>query len=390
MIRLIIRIFCKRGSAMAKTFYGDDTRPEIDHRINRYTLRCLRIILLAMVLVWILNELHIFIINETLLSHGFLIACIIIGGALIFGRFADLRQSWAKYVLILFTITAITILGICMTYHAVLLSMLPLLIATQYTNRRVLHYSYVLTIISTFVIVMGGYFFGLCDANMLLLTTDPTSHYLNMLQNGRYFESYNLHPWLTLPLYFAFPRCILLTLAIPIIQKITENIHYYESYYTNVRHLSERDEMTGLYNRNKYLNMIEETYPAIDQVGVIFWDVNNLKATNDTLGHDKGDALIINTASIIMALTAANRKAYRVGGDEFVMIVENPQKGELDAVVRKWEELCSLKSQALELDLASAVGYSCGDGKAIKSVIKEADQAMYLDKQQKKSRAVHS
>ena len=148
--------------------------------------------------------------------------------------------------------------------------------------------------------------------------------------------------------------------------------------------------MTGLYNRNKYLNMIEETYPAIDQVGVIFWDVNNLKTTNDTLGHDKGDALIINISSIIMALTAVNRKAYRVGGDEFVMIVENPQKGELDAVVRKWEELCSLKSQALELDLTSAVGYSCGDGKSIKSVIKEADQAMYLDKQQKKSRAVHS
>ena len=46
---------------MAKTFYGDDTRPEIDHRINRYTLRCLRIILLAMVLVWVLNILNIFI-----------------------------------------------------------------------------------------------------------------------------------------------------------------------------------------------------------------------------------------------------------------------------------------------------------------------------------------
>lgn len=372
---------------MFKTIYGDDTRPEIDYRINRYTLKCLRIIQLAILLAWILNTLQIFVVNNILLSKGFLAASIIIIGGLIFSRFADLHRSWVKYVLILITISAITVLGICLTYHTVLLSMLPLLIATQYTDTRVLCYSYILTLISTFVIVMAGYFVGLCDANMLLLTTTSTPYYLDMLQSGQYFDTYNTHPWLTLPLYYAVPRCIMLTLALPVIQKITENIRYYESYYTNVRHLTERDEMTGLYNRNKYLSMIEEAYPAIAKVGVIFWDINNLKTTNDTLGHDQGDALIINAAGIILALTAANRKAYRVGGDEFVMIVENPQKGELKAVVQKWTELSALKSQALDLDLTSAIGYSCGDGRSIKAIIKEADHAMYLDKQQKKSRS---
>ncbi|MGN1171624.1 MAG: hypothetical protein ACI4SZ_08220, partial [Lachnospiraceae bacterium] len=99
---------------MFKTIYGDDTRPEIDYRINRYTLKCLRIILLAILLVWILNTVHIFIVNNILLSRGFLAASIIIAGGLIFGRFADLRGSWVKYVLILITISAITVLGICL------------------------------------------------------------------------------------------------------------------------------------------------------------------------------------------------------------------------------------------------------------------------------------
>ena len=153
----------------------------------------------------------------------------------------------------------------------------------------------------------------------------------------------------------------------------------------SIKQLSERDEMTGLYNRNKFLNMVQEEYPEIDRLCVIFFDVNNLKKVNDTLGHEKGDALIVSVGGMIMTLTDFNKKAYRIGGDEFV-VVENPQEGEVDVLLQKWEDLVASNTGSTNIDLSVAVGYAYGEGKEINQIIKKADQRMYQKKREHKSR----
>lgn len=357
-------------------------RSESDFRINKYTLRCLRILLYAIFAMWLADIFHLFIVDLELLSKGFSVTVCIMLCTLIFGKFADLHKPWVKYVLIFATILSVTVLGITLTYHTLLLSMIPLLIAAQYTDKHTLRFTYVLTLISTFAIVMGGYFWGLCDANMLFLTTNTTSYYRDLANQSIRFDTINTNPWYTLPVYYVLPRSILLTLALPVINKITLNIRYYEKYALQMKQLSEKDEMTGLYNRNKYLDMAKETYPEIDTVAVIFWDVNHLKQTNDSLGHDIGDALLTNVANIITALSDVHRKAYRLGGDEFVMIIENPHEGETETILKKWEELSILKSKAADIEISAAIGCACGKGKDIEAILKEADQTMYQNKQQ--------
>ena len=372
---------------MTKDNFEENKRTEIDYRINLYTIRCLKIMLISVVIMWLLNYFHIFIVNMKLVSQGFGVSCGILLVVLFIASKTDLHHVWVKYFLITSTILGITVLGITLTYHTLLLSIIPLLLATQYADKWTTIYTYVLTLISTFLIVICGYFWGLCDANMLLLTTEPASSYVKLFDNGVYLGETNSNPWYTLIMYFVVPRCALLSLTLPVIQSISRNILNYEKYAVDMKKLSERDEMTGVYNRNKYLSMIENEYPKVEDVAVLFCDVNNLKEVNDNEGHDKGDILITNVAQIILSLTDSNKKAYRIGGDEFVLIVENPKEGELERLLEKWHELIELKSKAASLDLSAAIGYASGKGKDIEEIVQRADEKMYDNKSKQKKLA---
>ena len=233
---------------------------------------------------------------------------------------------------------------------------------------------------------MLGYYWGVCDANMLLLTTGPMSMYVNLADGKAYFGEINPNPWYTLMMYYVIPRCILFTLALPIIQSISRNILNYEKFAVDMKQLSERDEMTGLYNRNKFLNMMSEEYPAYDKLAVIFMDVNNLKQVNDQFGHDKGDELIANVGRCILNLTDVNKKAYRIGGDEFVIIVENPKDDEVDKILKKWCDLVDLMVRSTSMELSAAIGYATGAGKDIEKLINQADKRMYIDKKRQKKK----
>lgn len=357
---------------------------ELDYRVNKYTVKCLKITVVGMLLVWLADLLHIFIVNFQLLTLGMLTASAITFGAIVFAKFVDLHKYWVKYVLIFLTVLSITILGITLTYHTVLLSVLPLLLATQYSNKRMIIYTYILSIVSIYLIVMGGYWWGLCDANMLTLTTEQTRYYFDGAANAIHFSVPDANPWIVLPLYYVVPRSLLLLLLLPVIQSISANITECEMYAVTMKNRSENDDMTGLFNRNKYMQMKEEYYPAVDTVGVIFWDVNNLKQTNDTLGHRQGDFLINTTAHMIKKLQNANRIAYRIGGDEFVMIVSNPKEDELKEILHRWDEMVKETVTGSKIPYSVAMGMAVGAGKNIDDVVKQADEQMYRKKTEQK------
>lgn len=95
--------------------------------------------------------------------------------------------------------------------------------------------------------------------------------------------------------------------------------------YSILRYLEEvalMDHLTGLYNRNAYIEMVErlvkeENMPLLIIVG----DVNNLKQINDTQGHLCGDSLLKKIADIIKETKPNGSFAMRIGGDEFVLLM---------------------------------------------------------------------
>ncbi len=128
--------------------------------------------------------------------------------------------------------------------------------------------------------------------------------------------------------------------------------------------------------------MVSMYYPNVDNITVIFWDLNNLKIINDTYGHEYGDKALSALASVLYAHSDEQcRRVYRFGGDEFVMIIDNPHDGEADRIISAVKDELVKCSYDISIEISSAVGVAFGNGSDIIEIVKNADSAMYADKQ---------
>lgn len=380
-------------SFFKKKIKGEES--EVDYSIdyesleghsNRFTVRCLLITYFFMALMWLLDLLGIFIVDKGLMNYGFFLLSFLVLLLIAICKLVGYNKPWLKYVIIIFAVLMTDVLAVVLTYHIVIASVLPLIYAIQYSDKKLLFFSYGMSVIGIFASVMAGYYFGLCDANMVLLTTGPLKDYVDA--NGvAHFGPVNANPWLTLPLFYAFPRCVILLALIPVLLHVSNGMAMRELRGLYLQRMSEIDDMTQLYNKNKYLKMVKETYPKVDKVGVVFWDVNGLKATNDTLGHVMGDKLIASIADSIRGFTNDKCRAYRIGGDEFILICEGENELKMNEIANEWKKKVEELNLTSEIQLSAAIGYAAGEGKNIGAVIKLADDRMYANKvEQKKQR----
>lgn len=174
---------------------------------NKYVLKCFTVTMILYFITFLLNFLGIFIIDKNIMRGGFIPSLIIYFIVYITSRFISLSDKRTKYFILLSVIVVFTIIGISITYHVVLVPLLPFLYATLYSSKKVMRYVYVLTVCSTILVVYGGYYFGLCDANMALLTTQRVQEYIS---NGQFtLTEINPNPALNLMLFFVVPRCLI-------------------------------------------------------------------------------------------------------------------------------------------------------------------------------------
>ena len=173
---------------------------------NTYVMKCFTITMTLYFIIYVLNILGIFIINNTLMHIGFWTAAVIYILLFLIAKAMSFSNEKTKFVILFGTVLVITVIGVTITYHVVLLSVLPFLYATLYSSKKVLRYVYALTVVSTFVIVYGGYYWGLCDANMALLTTTRLVEYVSEGQFN--LTTINENPFWNLLLFFVIPRCL--------------------------------------------------------------------------------------------------------------------------------------------------------------------------------------
>lgn len=139
--------------------------------------------------------------------------------------------------------------------------------------------------------------------------------------------------------------------------------------------LSHYDTLTGLRNRNSYVETIdrlERLKP--NALGVIYIDLNGLKEANDKFGHKFGDDLLTDTGRIIAKFF--HDEAYRIGGDEFVIILSNLK---YDEFKQRLHELKKTFKNNKTINVS--LGYVYDEKpKNIEAVITKADHNMYLEK----------
>lgn len=103
--------------------------------------------------------------------------------------------------------------------------------------------------------------------------------------------------------------------------------------------LALHDELTGLYNRAFYSQYLTNNNLQQKNCYIVMLDVNNLKQCNDTIGHEGGDQLIINSAHLIQRAFEPKGNCVRMGGDEFCVILRNCFENECKTYVKRFDEL---------------------------------------------------
>ena len=147
---------------------------------------------------------------------------------------------------------------------------------------------------------------------------------------------------------------------------------------------SKIDVLTGLPNRRFYENDLKEHMEEGMKVNLIYMaiDLNGLKEVNDHYGHEAGDKIIIGAARCIEKCFGDKGKAYRIGGDEFVVIL-HAEKNEMEEMINAFEESMKKWSEENDLALTASYGYVClkeYPELSITELAKKADNKMYESK----------
>ncbi len=158
-----------------------------------------------------------------------------------------------------------------------------------------------------------------------------------------------------------------------------------------------RDSLTGLRNTMSYCAWVAKFDDEIKgknaDFGVIVLDINNLKTTNDMYGHAVGDKLIIAAAKVI-ADTFKNCPVFRIGGDEFLVVLQNDDLKNYEEPLNQLAENCTntfVEEADHKIPVRIASGFARFDldsDSRFLDVFKRADDAMYENKSKIKSNKV--
>jgi diguanylate cyclase (GGDEF)-like protein len=164
-----------------------------------------------------------------------------------------------------------------------------------------------------------------------------------------------------------------------------------KAYIGDLNDLAYADALTSLHNKGAFNYYMEGLRAQMSEpegnlaFAVVAFDCNNLKAINDEFGHDKGDIHLQVTTQIICE-TFDHSPVFRVGGDEFVAVLQGEDYENRDALLRAFDEACAKTRSTAEdawkkVDIARGMAvYDPGEDNAVDDVARRADKLMYENK----------
>lgn len=369
------------------TNFGEHYNEELAQQeieINKKTLREMVGAFIVLTAVWGLAFGRFPTVNAIVFSVTYAISAgFFIASVILFFK-ADPSDERMKC----FFVTGICIISAAMnlmfSYHMVLAYVFPLIVAVQYKEKSVLWLSYALEVFLLPVSMIVGFYYGICDLNLLLQGNHTRTWYMAELADGFAKLPFSKMPVVVIIVYGILPQLLILFVFVMIIQHTIGSMREDAYRIAELTYRKEVDSATRLYNKNKYEDMLANYYTMVERVAVVLWDINNLKEINDRMGHGMGDKLIETMSGAIYAQTDSRKKAYRIGGDEFVMLIENPEKQEAEQIIQNVRDKLARHREEGGLRVSSATGTAEGNGIDILKIVHDADERMYEDKKRGK------
>lgn len=358
---------------------------EKERKPNLYTAKALQVAIVLILFCLLLNETGIFHIDLERMR----VCCVI---SLLFASLPQLlvrsrrimRSAWCKYIFILCVFAMTFVLGTFLFIFAAPVCMLPMLLGGQYSSKKFAFVSIIGSCIVAAVTPPLGCALGLWEprfikyllsgalaANLNVELLDPLDM-TELLKNTCLFISL---PWLMCSMLFG--KAIFSMTA-----KGSENIEN----QMKLRDLGKLDTLTGLYNQNMYMNFLIAEHKK-GSVGILFFDVNGLKEANDRYGHEYGNILLKCCARSLDVIIDEKSRGFRIGGDEYLVLVDTDDPSELDRRLDRWKTEIRIVNQEENSDLYPvpcnmSVGMAFGDIKDLETLISQADARMYENKKE--------
>ena len=162
----------------------------------------------------------------------------------------------------------------------------------------------------------------------------------------------------------------------------------------STRQLAYTDALTGVKSKLSYMEKEEQIDKEIsagtkDHFAVVAFDLNALKYTNDTFGHEEGDRLVIDAAKLICN-TFTHSPVYRIGGDEFAAILESQDYDNRTNLMAAFNKQTDENSLSGEVVVSAGIAdYIPGEDNSYDRVFQRADDAMYRRKDELKKSGVY-
>jgi diguanylate cyclase (GGDEF)-like protein len=162
---------------------------------------------------------------------------------------------------------------------------------------------------------------------------------------------------------------------------------------TMVRELSLRDELTGLHNRRGFFVLAKQAFELAKRphasFSVLFFDMDNLKQVNDTLGHEAGSALLKEMAELLVQTFRKTDVIGRIGGDEFVVAGKSNDPEMTDAILRIQNRVAQAnaipgRKYLLSFSLGT-VASGNDEAVSLEELVARADTIMYEEKRLKRA-----
>jgi len=153
--------------------------------------------------------------------------------------------------------------------------------------------------------------------------------------------------------------------------------------------LAYTDQLTGARNRFAYFKDVGELETSENPVSryFVYLDIDKLKLINDRYGHTIGDYAIQSAYDLMKETFGKHGKCYRMGGDEFVCIIESESIEDVQIMIRTFEERCNKFNASAIYKFCVSVGVAKFEShmdKSVDEVLSEADKQMYVHKQSKR------
>lgn len=152
------------------------------------------------------------------------------------------------------------------------------------------------------------------------------------------------------------------------------NLYYSQGTIEQLKDIGFTDKLTGAANRNALTRDIE-TFRVGAHLAILFADLNGMKEINDTEGHEAGDRLLINACDAIREVFPPD-SLYRIGGDEFLVVLSDIEKYEFDQKT----EMVRESFKAHEVQVAIGAVFTDNYANNFAELKSQADDLMYKDK----------